>query len=461
MNQSFDLINFTKIFYNENRKGNYLENRFKELIKVRGVSEAIVELNNEIKLDKIKRFNGDISEAEFNANKINRKARKEALSNSRHKEIEAILTLIEQNISNKKYNLELIKLPYNEKIFIFKNDTPEVFFLSKQLQDNLKRAFQIKHGARNEILMQLKNLLNDGFPKYLIRTDIKSFFESIPHDKLKSKIMSNLDLDPFSKKLINTVLQEYKKITQLDIGVPRGLGVSSYLAELYMCNIDLKFRLDSNVLFYGRYVDDIILVFSPKFNQGLKEYFDFVKKTIIEEGLVMNEAKTIPIDLTKSSNSSFDYLGYKFVLHGNNASLKIHLTKTKIEKYKKKIDFTIDSYNKGSKYNEKKERKLLLQRLKYLTGNTRLSNVKNEILIGSYFSNLLLDENDLSSLICLDRYLDHKINNHLVFNFAPPALNQNKFKEKLRNYKFQSGFINRTYYPFDSQALKKIIHQSW
>ena len=33
MNQSFDLINFTRIFYNENRKGNYLENRFKELLK--------------------------------------------------------------------------------------------------------------------------------------------------------------------------------------------------------------------------------------------------------------------------------------------------------------------------------------------------------------------------------------------------------------------------------------------
>ena len=46
----------------------------------------------------------------------------------------------------------------------------------------------------------------------------------------------------------------------------------------------------------------------------------------------------------------------------------------------------VNDYNTTNKFNAIEARRLLIKRIKYLTGNTRLLGVKKEILIGVFFS---------------------------------------------------------------------------
>ena len=397
MNQAFNTESFLKIFYNENRKGNYLEKKFSIFKKIKLISDKIIETN-----------------------KTERQTSKkvERLKKKKHSELKIILEKIEKNIEEKKYKLEIksdleIK---GKRIYTIDDTSPEIFFIFKKIQSNIQRSFKVKQSDRNEIVHQVKNLLDNDLPKYIIRTDIKNFFESIPHEKLKKKINKNYILNSDSKKIINTILWEYKEKISLEKGIPRGIGISAYLSELYMRDIDNKIKSLPNITYYARYVDDIIVIFTPnavcnnsKYLQDIieKKYFQDIKGIIENEGLETNEDKTKKI---REKSYSFDFLGYNFEKNCKK-DIIIDITQTKIGKYEKRINIAIDLYNKESKFNEKNARKLLVKRLKYLTENTRLLNVKKDIVIGIYFLNRMLTI--CASLEELDKYLKNKIDEKL------------------------------------------------
>ena len=69
-------------------------------------------------------------------------------------------------------------------------------------------------------------MLSDKFPKYLIKTDFSSFYESIPRDKIWKKINDNPLLTLTSKKTIKQILYEYGKLSGQEKGLPRGVGES-------------------------------------------------------------------------------------------------------------------------------------------------------------------------------------------------------------------------------------------
>ena len=63
--------------------------------------------------------------------------------------------------------------------------TAEEFFAMQVLYWNVKKLFKISMSSRDEILSQLKMLLREDKSRYyVIRTDVRHCFESIPHDKL-------------------------------------------------------------------------------------------------------------------------------------------------------------------------------------------------------------------------------------------------------------------------------------
>ena len=166
----------------------------------------------------------------------------------------------------------------------------------KQIQKNIQHSFKVKQADRNEIVSQVVNMLDNEFPKYIIRTDIESFYESIPHNELKNVINRNYILSPLSKKVIYEILRQYQSITGLDKGIPRGIGISAYLAELYMRDFDNDIKSLKNVTYYARYVDDIIAIFVPKSkNIDSTQLIDYKAKLtdlITSEGLVLNVKKT-------------------------------------------------------------------------------------------------------------------------------------------------------------------------
>jgi hypothetical protein len=240
-------------------------------------------------------------------------------------------------------------------------------------------------------------------------------------------------------------LTGYKTLSGSNKGVPRGVGISAYLAELYMRDIDRMIMSLNGLIYYARYVDDIIVVFTPLVDEKQRDY----KRDIAEivEGkfkLKLNEKKTFTFDLRASSaQHELEYLGYKIFF--GNGKIKTRLTQKKVEKYKSRIDASFDNYTNLSRVNEKESRKLLVRRMRFLTGNTRLKNNKNNVLVGIYHSNSQLTEMD--DLISLDDYLRNKVN---LIKIVP-------LQERLRKFSFKTGFKEKRFSPFKTYELQKIM----
>jgi hypothetical protein len=87
----------------------------------------------------------------------------------------------------------------------------------------------------------------------------------------------------------------------------------------------------------------------------------------------------------------------------------------------------------------------LAARIKFLTGNTRLSNSKSCAVTGVYYNNSIV--NDLSSFKLLDKRLKARI----------LELKRSSLQKMLKNLKFTTGFEQRRYHNFSTQELQVIV----
>ena len=250
LDQSFSAENFSKIFEDENRKGNDLASKFfptveKLNVKIRAQRDKLKQEKDESKKGTLKeQFYKLIDEKATELNSC----------------FESLVADASKTAKKKyKINLEKSNVITTKPVYFTKKEDALGYFIIKQLQRNIRKLYKVKQSDRHQIVSQLSCLLNDEFPKYLIRTDIQEFYESIPHDKLLEIIDHENLLSFTSKKYIKSILNEYKTLSASDNGLPRGIGVSAYLAELYMRQFDRKVKDDNEVIFYARYVDDIVI----------------------------------------------------------------------------------------------------------------------------------------------------------------------------------------------------------
>lgn len=438
LNQSFSIDNFRKIIDYENRKGVYLEGRFFPLVAK--ITEDIKKLNREIREKK-----KQLEAAEFDEYKKTANEEKERLKDKKEEKLAEELRKVSERIASRGFKFELKKNEsIGDKPVYTVEDKAEYYFASKQLQHNFNRLYKVKQANRYAIVSQIKALLNDRFPKYIIRTDIEDFYETIPHRNLLQKLYEDNLLTFLSKKIIRVVLDDFKLKSGSNKGVPRGVGLSAYLAELYMRGIDRKIMALPDLIYYARYVDDMIAVFVPPPN-GHKPSLYAIKQIIENHFLSPNLAKTHEIDLTqKKAAGEVQYLGYRMIVQ--DGKVEVRLTDKKIAKYKTRIDLTLASYLNFCRINEKKARKLLVKRMRFLTGNTRLLNNKKNVLVGIYYSNSLLT--NVSDLEEIDRYLEYQVNKFVKL----PAL-----RHRLQKFRFLDGFEKKRYSPFAPHELSEII----
>ncbi len=437
LNQSFSAENFRRILDLENRKGIYLEKQF--FPTIRSITDEIKHCNKDIR-EKRKSERRD----EDGLKKLYDKRRE--LKKAKEDQLIVELQKISTKVVDPSFRIEMTKkdIPGEKPLYIAKR-SPECFFTMKQVQDNISRLFSIKQTDRFEIVNQVKTLLGDGFPKYVIKTDIDDFYENIPHAPLLEKINGNNLMTPFSRKILTQILTAYKKLSKCDKGIPRGIGVSAKFAELYMRDVDNAIMSLKGITYYARYVDDIIIIFTPTAADQHRNYLKEIKKAVSKFELKINETKTHTFNLQKSSRAcQLEHLGYKIFF--GNGKLKTRLTDKKIRKYKERIDLALKVYTNFSKIDEKVARKLLIKRMRFLTGNTRLKNNKENIMIGIYYSNRQLTEKN--DLVSLDDYLRTRIDR---------IVNLPQVKTRLKKYTFQDGFEKKRFSPYKTHELKKIM----
>lgn len=482
LDQSFSYENFRILLDVENRKGRYLQDSgFFEgtdyFFESRELTHQIIDINKEIR-DEEKKLPASHLRSEDDYKKIRElEDRKEKAKEIREQKLEEILKEVSNNISDKNFTLNIKKgiIKYGSQLYITDNNL-ENYLVLKQLQRNIFKTFNVKQADRKLIISQIKLLFSDRFPKVVLRTDISSFYESIPHQQLISKIEENSLLSHLSKKIIKSILNQYWKILITDgtknydderVGIPRGIGVSAFLSELYLKDFDSIIKSLPNVVYYSRYVDDIIIVFTPKHrNESLTvdQYRRQTKEIINQFHLSMNNDKTKIYDFRKENSKrkiskkyEITFLGYKFLKYFKKSGkdiieepLIVSMSDNKFERFKNKIEFAFESFeNDIAKYSgkERQTNKRLIQRIKIITSNFRLYRRKSNVLIGIYFSNEFLTE-DLIDLAELDLLLQKEIDR--VSTLLSP-----KTRLALKKQSFVEGFTNKKTLNFNFNKNRK------
>jgi hypothetical protein len=437
LDQSFSADNFRRILDLASRKGIHVEDKL-SMRTIRRFNERIKDCNAEIRL---RRKAGD-----HDAVKTLYETKKE-LREQKENALQSKLEQISQNIANKSFRIELKKvdIPGGKTLYTTPN-TPEHFFVLKQIQRNIARLFGVKQANRYAIVEQAISLLGDQFPKFIIRTDIKEFYESIQHEPLLQRIHRDNLLTPFSRSILTGLLKSYKSKSGSDKGIPRGIGVSAYLAELYMRDIDTDIQDLPGVTYYARYVDDILIIFTPSPTERNRQYLHEIKELVEKRHKVLlNSTKTVSIDLrTHGIPHQFDYLGYR--IQFGSGAVKTQLTTKKIDKYRNRMKVAFDHYVSLSIINEKAARRILVKRIRFLTGNTRLTNNKKNILVGIFYSNNHLTE--LFQLNALDGYLEGQIRR---------KISSSNLRTRLRKYSFRTGYEQKRFSAFTTGELSEIM----
>lgn len=437
LDQSYSPQNFKRILDLATRKGVHVEDKL-SMFSIRNIN------------DKIRKCNKAIVEKKKAGDMVAVKTLYEEKKSLRE-EKESKLTVELENISRKitlnsfRVEFKNINIPGKGTVFTTSNK-PEHYFALLQTQRNIFKLFGVKQSNRYAIVEQVISLLKNKFPKYIIRTDLENFYENIPHEPLIERIYQDNLLSPLTRKIITGILDFYKSISGFPKGVPRGIGVSPYLTELYMRDIDNNIKELDGVTYYARYVDDMIIIFTPTIHEISREYLNELVDIVENKyKLKINTNKTQVCDLLAPGTSdSFEYLGYK--MYFGDGFVNTKLTQSKVDKYKNRIDLSIKHYLNYSKINEKHARNILVKRIRFLTGNTRLVNNKRNILVGIYYSNSHLT--DLEQLNFLDKHLNSQIEAYI---------GSDSLKRRLLKYSFVVGYEEKRFSPFKANELSEIV----
>lgn len=444
LDQMFTAENFRRIYDAENRKGLDLANRY--FPSLEPLTLAVRTKVQDIRDHRAARTT--MNAEEFQATLLVLQNELTALKADKSAAVDGLMDEISQKILKSTFNIELSKKdgPSGKSVFCIDAE-PETFFVIKQLQRNINRIYKVKQANRHDLVCQIRDMLGSNFPLELVRTDISSFYESIDRKKLLEKLDSDQLLSPASKKYIKQVLVSYGVKSGTSVGVPRGVGISAYLAEFYLRPVDNAIRMIPGLVLYCRFVDDIVAVFArPPAGNSLGSYKDRIIDIFGKNGLAHNAAKTHDFAFPDPNPQDFEYLGYKFNI--NAGKCEIAPSTAKVEKYRTRMKAAFEEYRMERSLRTRRAYRELIWRIKFLTGNTRLSNSKSRAATGIYYNNSIAT--DLTSFGQLDQELKALIG----------TLHSGSLQKKLKKLKFTTGFEQRRYHHFSARELQTIV-RAW
>ena len=444
LDQMFTAENFRRIYDAENRKGIDLASRY-----FPSLGQHTLAIRDKVReIRQHRSFRTSIATGAFETKLLELKEELKALKAAKSTVVDSLMDDVSQRVLEQDFKINLSQKtgPKGKPVFCI-DAMPETFFVIKQLQRNIHLIYGVKQANRHDLVCQLRDMIDNSFPFELVRTDISSFYESIDRRTLIEKLDRDQLLSPSSKKYIKQVLDSYGVISGTPNGVPRGVGISAYLAEIYLRPVDKAIQEIPGMVLYCRFVDDIVAVFArPPLGKSLGSYKDLIIEIFKENKLTHNGTKTAEYALSNSKIQKFEYLGYQFTLE--EKKLKIAPSAAKIQKYRERMQTAFAAYFKERSVNSRHSFRDLVARIKFLTGNTRLLNSKSRAATGIYYNNSIVT--DMTSFMQLDKELKGLVD----------SLRSSTLKKRLRILKFTTGFEERRFYNFNGKELKTIV-RAW
>lgn len=278
MEWNLDLKSFKRIYDYEQRKGSNIDKLFHDqtidsFMHILSSESGLWNNNSDNRkkhfvafLENIPRIDGDATWIENIENLI-------SISNFSKKEIrkirkillrwkESYIESLMENFSETK-ELEITKgnIINGKQVYCIKDNARD-FIVSRILQQKIKQVYRLESTNRNIISAQLRNILEDRYPKIVIKADVESFYESIDFKKAIDEMEADHLMSSQFIAILRNINYQYRKLSGNEKGIPRGIGVSAFVAEYIMRNFDKKVRSLNGLYFYARFVDDVIAVFS-------------------------------------------------------------------------------------------------------------------------------------------------------------------------------------------------------
>lgn len=186
---------------------------------------------------------------------------------------------------------------------------------------------------RLNILLQ-RYMRRYGDSGYILKVDIKKFFESIDHATLKQMLLCKLKV---SEPVMALIFYCIDTSSKTDKGLNLGAEIPQVLAIFYLSELDNYIKSVKGIKYYGRYMDDMFIISNSK--EELKELLTDIKLQLARLKLEVNDKKTIITTL----HHGFTFMQIKYnVVDGKiikrPARSKIVRERRRLKKYKKLYD---------------------------------------------------------------------------------------------------------------------------
>jgi RNA-directed DNA polymerase len=167
-------------------------------------------------------------------------------------------------------------------------------------------GFRPQRGCHHA-LEHVERLLNAG-AVYVVDADLKSYFDTINHQKLLERIREKVS-DSRILKLIEMFLQQgildgLESWTP-EQGSPQGAVISPLLANIYLNPLDhLMTGAGYRMV---RYADDFVILCPSR--EDAERALELVRQWVVDNDLTLHPTKTRIVD---AKTEVFDFLGYRF-----------------------------------------------------------------------------------------------------------------------------------------------------
>jgi RNA-directed DNA polymerase len=171
-----------------------------------------------------------------------------------------------------------------------------------------ERSFGFRHGRScHDALRVVERLLEDGYV-YVVDADLKSYFDTIPKDRLMNLIgqqISDSRVLKLMRSFLDQGIMEDLRTWVPETGVPQGAVLSPVLSNVYLNPLD--HLMAEKGFEMVRYADDFVILCRSEFEA--EAAMEEIKTWVSGQGLTLHPTKTKIVD---SREKSFSFLGYSF-----------------------------------------------------------------------------------------------------------------------------------------------------
>lgn len=174
--------------------------------------------------------------------------------------------------------------------------------------------------------------------KYVLKMDIRHFFDSIPHDILKAKLAKKIH----DRRMLELL---YEIIDVTDVGLPLGFYTSQWLSNWYLQDLDHYIKETLGATHYVRYMDDMVIFGSNKRQlHRIRELIESYLQAHLGLHLKQNWQvyRFVYKRLDREYGRDLDFMGFRFFRNRTVLRRSIMLKMTrKARKIKRKNHATI------------------------------------------------------------------------------------------------------------------------